>query len=200
MRGGARAAWGIGVALASAGAARAGQPAPWWAAKGIPGLREFHHQALSRRDTPYLEQTFFLDAAAYRTRAADAREGLELLRKGQVALGVRNRFLLGVGARSRGEILTAQLKRCWPGGGDPGANPTARAFLAFSARLVNARDVVEYLYPADGGLLWVQYGTEAPRAFRDRALVEAMLTLEFGRDPENPEGQARILAALRRLP
>ncbi len=172
-------------------------PSAWWQGKGAPKLTGFHRRGLSRRGTPYLDQQCFLEPGNLLREAPAGEDPLATLQQGRTWLAIRNRFLVGVGPASRGAIFVAQLKRCWPGGGDPMAHPEAVAFLAFLTRVVNVGDVVEYLY-APGGTVWVRIGREAPRAFRDLELVRAMLTLEFGFDAENPEAQAELREALRR--
>lgn len=180
------------------GMAGAPQPPPaWWRERGAPGLEQIQAETLSRRGVPYMDQRVYLHLVGYRR---NRREGdlLWPLREGQVWIGIRNRFLVAVGAEARREILTRLVARAWRGPGSLAQDAEAQAFLTFSARTLEEDAEVEYLY-APGGPMWVRYGSEPPRAFRSRALLQAMLSLEFEVDPENQSGLDAVKSALRSL-
>ncbi len=192
----------IGIRLASMGLilgmATAQQPQPpptWWRERGAPALMQIQAETLSRRGVPYMDQRVYLHVAGYRRLLKD-EDLLRPLREGQVWIGIRNRFLVAVGSEARREILARLVARAWRGPAPLNEDADTQAFLAFSARNLEEDAEVAYLY-AHGGHMWVRYGTEAPRAFRSRALIRAMLSLEFEVDPENQGGLDAVRSALK---
>jgi hypothetical protein len=191
-------AFGAGWGLLCTGVLLMAGAPTWWRGQGAPSLNEVHQEVLNRLGTPYIQQAYFLDVDAIRRTASSEDDPLRLCLEGKAWIGIRMRFLQAVGSKTRRAILEAQVKRCWKGQGGAFERGAVRRFLDHSARALNEGDGVEYLYGPGPGF-WVRYGTEAPRAFDDPDLKRCMLTLEFSRDPENPQQNTPFERALKGL-
>lgn len=188
----------VGLLLATALGAQAPPPPPaWWASQGAPRLEQVHDDVLRRRQVPYMHQRTFLDLASYRRRVPDGgTDPLAPAREGRVWVGISDRFLVSVGAAARREILARILGEALQKVGGSVADPEVKAFLDFSARSLDEGDTVVYLY-APAGRFWVRYNGEPPRTFRNAPLYRAMLALEFGPDPDNPQWLEGLITACR---
>ncbi len=188
-----------GLAAAVLGAQPLPPPPAWWLTQGAPLLQQVQDDIITRRNAPYLHERTYLDLASYRRRMqAKGGDPLAPPREGQVWVGIRDRFLVSVGASARREILARSLRLAWRGAAPVDADPEVKAFLDFSGRTLEEGDTVEYLY-APNGTFWVRYNAETPRTFRHAPLYRAMLGVEFGEDPDNPHSLDALAKALRDL-
>jgi hypothetical protein len=162
---------------------------------GLPGAPSLHR--ISQSEVPrwgvlYVEVEYFVDP-----KASVLEEPIGALESGRVWCGSRVTVLQPISARKRRESLEEQYRAYWPGGYDPKA-ASARAFLAWAARPLKERDVLEYV--ADpAGRLHGRLNGGAWTAFEGRDLVQAWLGYTFQGNPRNPGILASVRAYLEGL-
>lgn len=173
---------------------------PAWATFGSPRLTGVEVISYGRYGVVYVEVTYYVDAGALRRRkdVLDGAQALRILREGQVWCATRVHFLEGSSRAKRQEFTLANLKAYWPGVGFSPDRPDVRAYVDFSARLLDINDTVTYLFPPRGELV-VAYKGEAPKRFTLPSVAAAVRAFEWSDQAGNPEAQARLRAGLERV-
>lgn len=168
-------------------------PPAWWRERGAHGLEALGEAFFARLGTPYIAETYYADAEALRRQGIRGRAAVwEALAKGRVASACRLRFLVSLSADRRRAFFSKSLARTWPGAGFSLARKDVQAFLGLVCRLSEPGDRQEYLFLPERGA-WVRMGQEAPVHLPAGPLVEAIRTIEWEEDGENPGVMARLL-------
>lgn len=172
-----------------------------WQPKGAPELETVFRVTYQEKGHPYVDETYRVDMPGLRKLWSQSQgkvSPLELLRSGQVCSSVRMRFLVDIGGPKRRSLVERNLRAAWPMPGNPEGSPEIVSYLNWQGRELNYGDRVEYCF-IQGKALHIRFNEGPSKRFTSPPLLQALRTIEFTDDPEDPGAMADLEAALLRL-
>jgi hypothetical protein len=173
---------------------------PTWQPQGAPMCTPVFRVTYQEKGFPYVDEIYAVDLAGLRKALAQNGAGSDpvaLLEQGKVASCVRMTFLVDIHQDRRRALVERNLRESWPGGTFTRGPKEVEAYLNWQGRSLNRGDRVEYFF-FRGSAMAIRFN-EGPEAwFRSEGLNQALRTIEYSDDPQDPGTMREFRKALGR--